>query len=1025
MSHQTEHSTEYQNFPFRPARPERFRYGWEVTGVQNLRKKTILALALMLLLTLAGSFLLVRNGIRLVEEREENRTVRKLNAADNLIPVIVESVGLVSDSSESSERKNVAVMTAALRRYLADGAYTGPVCFRDGLVFRVKDGEPVFPDTVPEGFVGFDAAVLERALSNPGRSGGLIRKADGLSEEELTNLVSSDPLEALRHHYSVRIDEIGDGWYYASLSEAGEYFDSTNSLSYSDELVAAVEDAFGGALLILSTADSRLPLLFDSSRFPETHYAEDLGLTAEDIRDQKKTLTIDGQQWNCTYRSSETAKNRVTIFASPQGSGRAETAMELLPVTLLMLLFLSTMTVYVVSAQTYVRDRILNEDMASRYRPVSLRVRCAALGAVGALIVFCAAGLLQAVSILHSETLAGSETIRTLYANLRDLEAEKTEAIREKQEAWYLGYAERIAGLIAQDPSLAEESLLQEFCDILQVDYIITFDQRGRESSCSRGYRDFTLNTGKGDCWDDFGRLLMGVPSIIRDTETDARTGLERQMIGVCLPVEGSDQYGALVMALYPDTIGVRENSFGTFELISSLTMEGSTTLLADAETGTILHASNPALVGNGITEYGLPSDSLRDGYMDFSLIFGAQSYIVTVKSGDTVIYSITETAVLFRNCLSYALLAALVFFSIFGILYAVLMFGYTEHELAVYSRVGTPLKDEAASTYFGRPAAGKASNRAGYRGVDLSSWRALDPEGKAVSFFRVLFCLLILLYLMIRAGRNGDHFSLIRYILQGDWMRGINLFSLCAVGILIIAVYVFLTLCRCVVRLLCRALDSKGETVCRLAYNLIQYLTIFVLIYQTFSYLGFPTSTVLASVGIAALAVTFGAQTLIADILAGVFNVLEGGYRVGDYIKIDGFEGFVRSIGVRTTKVESRSRDIEIIENSQIGNVVNMTPLDSVIKLELVIPYTESLERIEAILRAELPEIGSRMKEIVEGPTYLGVSEICTGKMVPHEPSMTLLIVTGCKVENYPDVERYVNREVMLLCQRENIRLL
>ena len=60
-----------------------------MTGVRNLKKKTILAFALMLLLTLAGTFLLVRNGIRLVEEREENRTVRKLNAADNLTPVML------------------------------------------------------------------------------------------------------------------------------------------------------------------------------------------------------------------------------------------------------------------------------------------------------------------------------------------------------------------------------------------------------------------------------------------------------------------------------------------------------------------------------------------------------------------------------------------------------------------------------------------------------------------------------------------------------------------------------------------------------------------------------------------------------------------------------------------------------------------------------------------------------------------------------------------------------------------------
>ena len=993
--------------------------------MKNLKKKTILALAVMLLLASAGTFLLVRDGIRLVEEREENRSLRKLEAADKLSPVIMERVGSVYDSLESSESKNVAIMTAALRKYLSDGEYTGPACFRDGLVFRVKDGEPVFPDTVPEGFAAFDAGVLETALNNPHHNGGTIRKADGLSEEELTNMDASDPLELMRHYYVVHIDEIGDGWYYAALSEAADFYDSMNSISYSVELVAAVEDAFGGALFLLNTADESLPFYISSSRFPEAKTVGDLGLTPEDVRAQKKTLTIDGQEWDCSYRSTGSVNHQLMIFASPSESDRTEIAMELLPVTMLMVLFFSTMIVYVVSAQTYVRDRILNENLASRYRPVSLRVRCVALGAVGALIVFCAAGLLQAVSILHSETLAGSETVQALYENLRNLEAEKSEAARERQEAWYLGYAERIADLIAHDPSLAEKDLLQEFCDILQVDYIMTFDERGRENGCSRGYRDFTLNTGEGDCWDDFGRLLMGIPGIVREPETDARTGLTRRMVGVCLPVAGTDRYGALVMALYPETIGELESSFGTFELLRSLTMEGSTTLFADAETGTILQSSNPDLVGNGITEYGLSSDSLRDGYMDFALISGVQSYVVTIKSGDTVIYTITDTAVLFRNCLSYGLMAALVFFAIFVILYAILMSGYTENELAVYSRIGMPVEDTSASAYFGRPAAGQAPNRAGNWGLDLSSWKALNPEGKAVAFFRGLSCLVIPLYLMIHVGRNGDRFSLMRYILQGDWMRGINLFSLCATGILIIAVYVFLTLCRGAVRLLCSALDSRGETICRLLFNLIQYVTIFLLLYQAFNYLGFPTGTVLASVGIATLAITFGAQTLIADVLAGLFNVLEGGYRVGDFVKIDGFEGFVRSIGVRTTRVESRTKDIEIIENSKIGNVINMTPLDSIIELNLVIPYTESLERIEAVLNAELPGIGSRMDKIVEGPTYMGVCEICTGTAVPHVPSMTLLIHTSCKVENYKIVERYVDREVMLLCQRENIRLL
>ena len=78
--------------------------------------------------------------------------------------------------------------------------------------------------------------------------------------------------------------------------------------------------------------------------------------------------------------------------------------------------------------------------------------------------------------------------------------------------------------------------------------------------------------------------------------------------------------------------------------------------------------------------------------------------------------------------------------------------------------------------------------------------------------------------------------------IMQGGWMRGVNLFGICASAIVLITGFVLLTLCGGAVSLLCRVLDSKGETICRLVYNLIQYLTVFVLLYQVFSYLGFPT---------------------------------------------------------------------------------------------------------------------------------------------------------------------------------------
>ena len=302
-----------------------------------------------------------------------------------------------------------------------------------------------------------------------------------------------------------------------------------------------------------------------------------------------------------------------------------------------------------------------------------------------------------------------------------------------------------------------------------------------------------------------------------------------------------------------------------------------------------------------------------------------------------------------------------------------------------------------------------------------------MDPGEKAGVVFRWLSIVTILAYLYLsRAAvrRSGARRSLLTYIMRGNWMHDVNLFAVCAVAVSVTIAFVFLSLSGSLVRQLCAVLDRKVETILRLGYNLIQYLTVFVLLYQIFNYLGFPTSTVLASVGLASLAITLGAQGLVADILSGIFNVFEGGYHVGDYIQAGDFEGTVREIGVRTTMIQSRMQDVKIIENSKIGDVINKTKLNSFVSISLKIPSTESLERIEAILAAELPKIGSGMDKIISGPIYYGVSDVSTSSQPPRESVMTLAISAECLQKDYFEVKKYVYREVLLLCQREHIPL-
>ena len=67
----------------------------------------------------------------------------------------------------------------------------------------------------------------------------------------------------------------------------------------------------------------------------------------------------------------------------------------------------------------------------------------------------------------------------------------------------------------------------------------------------------------------------------------------------------------------------------------------------------------------------------------------------------------------------------------------------------------------------------------------------------------------------------------------------------------------------------------------------------------------GVNTSTLLASAGVLTLVIGLGAQSLVADVVAGLFIVIEGEYLVGDIVVIDGWRGTVKEIGIRTTKVE------------------------------------------------------------------------------------------------------------------------
>ena len=166
----------------------------------------------------------------------------------------------------------------------------------------------------------------------------------------------------------------------------------------------------------------------------------------------------------------------------------------------------------------------------------------------------------------------------------------------------------------------------------------------------------------------------------------------------------------------------------------------------------------------------------------------------------------------------------------------------------------------------------------------------------------------------------------------------------------------------------------------------------------------GVDTAALIASVGVLTLIVGLGAQSLIADIIAGIFIIFENEYNVGEIISVDGFRGTVTEIGIRSTKVLDAAGNIKIINNSNIGDIVNLSRELSLAIVDLDFPYDVPVEIIENLLKENFEKMKEEIPGIIEGPYYKG---ICDYK----DSNVTLKIVAKCTEEDKFQVERDIRR--------------
>lgn len=175
---------------------------------------------------------------------------------------------------------------------------------------------------------------------------------------------------------------------------------------------------------------------------------------------------------------------------------------------------------------------------------------------------------------------------------------------------------------------------------------------------------------------------------------------------------------------------------------------------------------------------------------------------------------------------------------------------------------------------------------------------------------------------------------------------------------------------------------EKKMNTLQGIVKSVLKYTIYFVAFVPILETLGIRVTSLLAAAGIGGLAIGFGAQNLVRDMITGFFILLEDQFQVGDYVEVAGHSGIVEDITLRVTKIKDFNGDLHIIPNGMIEKVTNKSRNNMKASVEVGISYEEDIDKAISILEKICAEMARENDKIMEGPTVLGITNFEDSKI-------------------------------------------
>ncbi len=209
---------------------------------------------------------------------------------------------------------------------------------------------------------------------------------------------------------------------------------------------------------------------------------------------------------------------------------------------------------------------------------------------------------------------------------------------------------------------------------------------------------------------------------------------------------------------------------------------------------------------------------------------------------------------------------------------------------------------------------------------------------------------------------------------------------------------------------------QKKRTTIMELFAKIIKFFIYAIAIMMILNKFGIDTNGILASLGIAGVVLGLALQDTAQDLMGGITIILDNYYSIGDYIKVNGFEGTVVDISLKSTKIKSVTGEIYTFANRNMSSVENYSQNDAGVLLEIPTAYEEETKKVEDALQEVIKE-SIKEKLIFDNSGYLGINSL-------DSSSINYAIIVYCKSANRWSTKRMMLKKIKEKYEEKNIKI-